>query len=111
MHAIHNTDVTIAPKDVFGFWIYILTDCILFATLFATYIVYNSPFNDYVLGPKLAQHIDLNYALIETFALLTSNFTFGLAALAFNDGNTFKAISRLFLTMLFGILVRLPQLV
>ena len=71
----HNSDVT----DVFGFWLYILTDCILFASLFATFVVLHHPG---AYGPSLKQYIDLPYVLDETFLLLGSNFTFGLAILA-----------------------------
>ena len=38
-HAITKEKYNLIPKDVFGFWIYIMSDCVLFATLFATYIV------------------------------------------------------------------------
>lgn len=68
----HDTDGT----DVFGFWLYIMTDCILFACLFATYIVLNfanAP------GPMLKSYLNLSDILVETFFLLASNFTFGLA--------------------------------
>lgn len=92
----------INPRDIIGFWIYLLTDCILFATLFATFIVFNSAVNQHPFGPLLAQHIDLNYVLIETFALLFSNFTFGLAMLAFNKKQVSKAIARLVMTFVLG---------
>lgn len=100
---MESASTTIHPKDVFGFWLYILTDCILFATLFAAFIVLNSPFHTHIMGPKLSQHIDLNYALIETFTLLTSNFTFGMAALAFNKGQISKTIHMLLLTFVLGL--------
>ena len=34
-----HTDHFDGSKNVFGFWIYIMTDCILFASLFAVYAV------------------------------------------------------------------------
>lgn len=99
---METTVEAVNPKDIFGFWIYILTDCILFATLFATYIVLTVPFNAHAVGPALAQHIDLDYVLVETFALLTSNFTFGLAVLAFNKGDVPQSINRLIMTFILG---------
>lgn len=69
-----DTDST----DVFGFWLYIMTDCILFGALFGTYIVLNFPGAP---GPNLKQFVNLYDVLIETFFLLGSNFTFGLAML------------------------------
>lgn len=64
--------------DVFGFWIYILTDCILFGCLFATFLVLNNPGHP---GPLLKNYINLYDVLIETFLLLVSNLTFCLATL------------------------------
>lgn len=66
-------------KTIFGFWIYIMTDCVLFASLFATYAVLRNGTAD---GPSGAQLFDLPYVLIETLLLLTSSFTSGLAMLA-----------------------------
>jgi cytochrome o ubiquinol oxidase subunit III len=64
--------------DVFGFWLYIMSDCILFSCLFAVFIVLNAPG---AVGPDLKQFLDLNNVLVETFFLLASNFIFGLAIL------------------------------
>lgn len=93
----HNHDET----DVFGFWLYILTDCILFASLFATYLVLHKPG---AFGPSLAEHIDLNYVLVETFALLISNFCFGLAVLAMYKNKVKMSQLWLVVTFLFGAL-------
>lgn len=71
----HDSDGT----DVFGFWLYILTDCILFGSLFATFIVLHPPG---AYGPALKSFIDLPYVLGETFFLLASNFTFGLSMIS-----------------------------
>lgn len=94
-HHHHEADST----DVFGFWLYILTDCILFACLFATFIVLNHPG---AFGPALKNFIELPYVLTETFLLLGSNFTFGLSVLALNKGNKRLAVFCLFLTFLLG---------
>jgi len=61
-----------------GFWTYLMTDCILFATLFATYIV----LKDHTFGgPSSKQLFHLPFALTETFILLMSSFTCGLASI------------------------------
>jgi cytochrome o ubiquinol oxidase subunit III len=80
--------------DVFGFWIYILTDCVLFGSLFATFIVLNYPG---AYGPQLKEFIQLPYVLTETFLLLGSNFTFGLAMMTFYKRK--MAWSKLFLLL------------
>ncbi len=91
----HDADGT----DIFGFWLYILTDCILFATLFAAYAVLHHPG---AYGPSLKEHIDLRYVLIETFFLLGSNFTFGMAILASYKEKTSWVCGLLALTFILG---------
>ena len=76
--AIHEHHPDTDSIDVFGFWLYIMSDCILFACLFATFIVLHSPG---LPGPDLKQYIELPYVFIETMFLLMSNFTFCLAVL------------------------------
>ncbi len=65
--------------DVFGFWLYILTDCILFGALFATYVVMDLPG---AFGPALKEFLSLPYVFVETMFLLLSNFSFGLSMIA-----------------------------
>jgi predicted Zn-dependent peptidase len=69
-HGHHDADNT----DVLGFWMYIMTDCVLFATLFAGFAVLH---NNTYGGPPLKQLINLPYVLGETLFLLFSNLTFG----------------------------------
>lgn len=64
---------------VFGFWVYLMTDLIVFAALFATFIVLQgSTFG----GPSGRQLFNLSSVLAETLILLTSSFTCSLATLA-----------------------------
>lgn len=66
-------------KTQLGFWIYIMTDCVLFATLFATYAVLRNNTNGGITSNEL---VNLPYALSETLVLLASSFTCGMAVLA-----------------------------
>ncbi|MBB71866.1 MAG: cytochrome o ubiquinol oxidase subunit III [Legionellales bacterium] len=91
----HDSEST----DVFGFWLYILTDCILFASLFATYLVLNHPD---AYGPAFKEHVNLAYVLWETFLLLGSNFTFGLSVLSLNKGKLAMTQFWLVLTFILG---------
>lgn len=92
----HNTDAT----DVFGFWTYIMTDCVLFATLFAAFaVLHGNTFG----GPALKELISLPYVLYETLFLLTSNLTFGFAILSLFKGYKNRAISWLILTLILGL--------
>ena len=68
-----------AEDDVFGFWVFLMSDAVIFALLFATYGVMlvgtaggPTPTSEYKIGP----------AFVETLILLTSSLTFGLASLA-----------------------------
>lgn len=71
----HDTESTI----VYGFWLYIMSDCILFATLFAAYIVLQG--NTFG-GPGPKELFSMPLVLVETFILLTSSFTYGIALLS-----------------------------
>lgn len=62
-----------------GFWIYLMTDCVLFAALFATYAVMRGATNG---GPGAEHLFELPYVLVETMILLLSSFTAGLGLLA-----------------------------
>jgi len=86
--------------DVFGFWLYIMTDCILFASIFAAYLVLHQPGS---YGPALKQFIDLPYVLGETFFLLASNFTFGLAILSIHKDKLNAVRILLAITFILGL--------
>ncbi len=63
----------------FGFWLYVMTDCVLFATLFAAYAVLR---NNTAGGPSGADLFKLHGVMAETLLLLTSSLTCGLFMLA-----------------------------
>ena len=91
----HCSDST----DIFGFWLYIMTDCVLFGSLFAAYLVLHQP-NSF--GPSLKPHIDLYNVLHETLFLLFSNFAFGLAAMASYKNKAKQTMLLLLLTFVLG---------
>ena len=84
---------------VFGFWIYILSDCILFATLFAVFAVISGNFAG---APTFTELFELDYVLKETALLLFSSFTFGIAVLEANKKNMKGLILWLGATWLLG---------
>lgn len=87
-------------KTIFGFWIYLMTDCILFATLFATYAILRN--NNYG-GPTEQDIFSLPFVLVETIILLVSSFVCGLALLAFHNRNKVQALTLLSMTALLGL--------
>lgn len=62
-----------------GFWIYLMSDCLLFASLFATYAVLG---RNYAGGPTGAELFDLTLIAIATAFLLLSSITFGFAMIS-----------------------------
>lgn len=102
MMIVHHADTQAetTSKTVFGFWVYLMTDCILFGTLFATYAVLHTATNG---GPGARELFHLPFALTETLILLTSSFTCGLAMLAAHRGNKNQVVSWLAVTFVLGI--------
>ncbi len=90
-----------ASKDkfVFGFWVYLMTDLIVFAALFATYAVLRG--NTFG-GPDGGHLFSLSNALAETLILLTSSFTCGLAMLAVRSNKKNQAMVWFIVTFLLG---------
>jgi cytochrome o ubiquinol oxidase subunit 3 len=90
------------PEEIrtFGFWLFLITDCILFATLFATYIVLRGNTNG---GPTPHELFEMPGVIAETFILLTSSFTCGLAVLSMNRGDKKGLLGWLAVTALLGI--------
>jgi cytochrome o ubiquinol oxidase subunit 3 len=68
-----------AGSAVFGFWVFLMSDAVVFALLFATYGVMVSAT---VGGPTPASEYKIGPAFVETLTLLTSSFTFGMASIA-----------------------------
>ena len=76
---INEHEAKATDKVVFGFWVYLMTDLLMFGVLFATYsVLHGNIFN----GPSSREIFNLPFALLETMILLTSSFTCGLAMLA-----------------------------
>ena len=74
-----------APKRIvvgYGFWIFLLSDVIMFASFFAAYAVL---FKSTAGGPTAHQLYDLRNTALETVFLLSSTFTCGLASLAVGE--------------------------
>lgn len=87
-------------KNVFGFWIYIMTDCVLFATLFSVYAVLHT--HSYG-GVRPRDIFSLPYILTETMLLLCSSFTYGLAMLSRNSGNKNTVLRWMYVTFILGL--------
>lgn len=102
LHA--DTSVPDIHQDVFskttlGFWMYLMTDCLVFATLFTTYaVLHNNTFG----GPSSQKLFDLSIAFTETMILLFSSLTCGLALLSSLKNEKNKVLAWLAVTFLLG---------
>ena len=86
-------------KTTLGFWVYLMTDCVLFASLFATYAVLRGGTAG---GPSGADLFDLNFVFIETMLLLLSSLTSGLALIGLRTKSRGMVITMLGITFLLG---------
>ncbi|UDG81734.1 Cytochrome bo(3) ubiquinol oxidase subunit 3 [Candidatus Profftia lariciata] len=85
---------------IFGFRLYLMSDCILFAGLCATYAVLC---NGTANGPSGKDIFELPWVLVETLLLLLSSLTCGFTMLAIKKNNIYSLISWLTFTFLLGI--------
>lgn len=92
----HNS----AEIKTYGFWIYLMSDLVLFSVLFATFAVigYN-----YAGGPGPRQLFDLKYLFVETMFLLTSSMAFGLTMVSMNSNSRKRVITGLIITFVLGL--------
>ncbi|MDQ0456420.1 cytochrome o ubiquinol oxidase subunit III [Rhizobium paknamense] len=82
-----------------GFWLYLMSDCLIFAMLFATYAVLG---RNYAAGPSPADLFDLPLVAINTAMLLFSSITYGFAMLAMEKNNKAGTLGWLAVTGAFG---------
>ena len=87
-------------STMLGFWLYLMSDCLIFAMLFAAYAVLGS---SYAGGPGPKQLFDLPLVALNTSMLLFSSITYGFAMLAMNDGKRAATQAWLAITGLFGL--------
>ncbi len=82
-----------------GFWIYLMSDALLFATIFATYGVLST---SYAGGPTPREIFDLPLVALNTALLLVSSITFGFAMLSMVGGSVPRTQAWLVVTALLG---------
>ncbi len=87
-------------QRAFGFWLYLMSDAIIFSLLFATYAVM---VNNTAGGPSGKTLFSLSNAAAETALLLTSTLTFGMASLALRAGEKGRLLAWLLVTLILGL--------
>ncbi len=82
-----------------GFWLYLMSDCLVFACLFATYAVLG---RNYAGGPTGGQLFELPLVAVNTSLLLLSSITYGFAMLQMQQKQLRNTLLWLALTGLLG---------
>ncbi|KMY48470.1 cytochrome aa3 quinol oxidase subunit III [Peribacillus loiseleuriae] len=85
---------------IFGFWIFLGAEIMLFATLFTSYFVYENRSGN---GPTGAEIFELSPVLMETILLLASSFTIGLGIHAMRLGKQKAMMSFFAVTLVLGL--------
>jgi len=87
-------------RVMFGFWVYLMTDLLMFSVLFAVYaVLHNNTFG----GESGHELFKLPLALTETLILLTSSFTCGIAMIAVRQRKKIQALVWLGITFVLGL--------
>jgi cytochrome o ubiquinol oxidase subunit 3 len=87
-------------ERAYGFWIYLMSDAIIFALLFATYVVMS---HNTAGGPSGHTLFQLPHTFAETMLLLVSSTTFGFASVAIGVGYRWQTLAWLGVTFLLGL--------
>lgn len=82
-----------------GFWIYLMSDCLIFGILFAVYAVVGQ---NYAAGPSPADLFEIDKILLATFFLLFSSITYGFAVINMQQKKQNPMMFWLIITGLFG---------
>ncbi|MGN6063187.1 cytochrome o ubiquinol oxidase subunit III [Brevundimonas sp. UBA7507] len=87
-------------STMLGFWMYLMSDCLIFAILFAVYAVLGG---NYAAGPAPKHLFDLPLVAVNTSMLLFSSITYGFAMLAMYRNKVAQTQVWLAVTGLFGL--------
>jgi len=97
----HGKDHQAAQTMMFGFWVFLMSDAILFGMVFATYV---TSLHSTAGGPGPHQLYDITSVFLQTLLLLASSFTFGMASLALKyRHDQARLVGWLLLTLLLGL--------
>ena len=97
---MHEHDHEAGGSTMLGFWIYLMSDCLIFAILFATFGVLGA---NYAAGPAPRDLFDLPLVAVNTSMLLLSSITYGFAMLTMQQNKVAQTQIWLLITGLFGV--------
>lgn len=87
-------------STMLGFWIYLMSDCLIFAILFAAYAVLGG---NYAAGPGPKDLFELPLVAVNTAMLLFSSITYGFAMLSMQRNSKGGTLGWLVITLVFGL--------
>lgn len=93
-HAHHETGTML------GFWLYLMSDCLVFGILFAVHAVLGQ---NYAAGPAPSDLFEIEMILLATFMLLFSSITYGFAMIQMQTGSKNGTMLWLVITGVFGL--------
>lgn len=96
----HHRTHSAARSTIFGFWVFLMSDAILFGVVFVTYVVH---VHTRAAGPGPKDFYDIGSVFAQTLLLLASSFTFGMASLTLKYCHDKRQlIAWMILTLLLG---------
>lgn len=98
---IEKSKKIVSSKTYLGFWLYLMTDAMLFATLFATYMILRHNTNG---GETTHQLFEMPFVMLETIILLASSVTCGIAYVALRHNRKKAFVGLLLSTLILGAL-------
>ncbi|XBC42192.1 MAG: cytochrome o ubiquinol oxidase subunit III [Buchnera aphidicola (Meitanaphis elongallis)] len=97
---VSKLNVSIARSNkLFGFWLYLMSDCIVFATLFSVYMVMK---NNIANGPSGREIFNFSIVVMESLLLLFSSFSYSFVLLEIKRYNKNRVIFWFLMTFLLG---------
>jgi cytochrome o ubiquinol oxidase subunit III len=96
---MHEHDHEAGGSTMLGFWIYLMSDCLIFAMLFAAYGLFGT---SYAGGPRASELFELPLVAVNTSMLLLSSITYGFAMIAMQEKKKSAVLIWLAITGLFG---------
>lgn len=98
--ALAHEQAHAAELNTFGFWLYLMSDLVIFSVLFATFVVLGK---NYAGGATPKELFHLPFLFTETMFLLLSSVTFGFSMIALNENKKRSVIIGLIITGLLGL--------
>ncbi|MEN1728524.1 MAG: cytochrome o ubiquinol oxidase subunit III [Pseudomonadota bacterium] len=99
-HIIEDEHEHHETGTMLGFWLYLMSDCLLFGILFVVHAVVGM---NTAGGPIPSEIFEIDFILLATFMLLFSSITYGFAVISMNRGHLKGLIRWLIVTGVFGL--------